>query len=61
RGNAGRIFFAVISAILLQSLYLSLFNFALVSNIGLFLLYLIVFAPLVFCLFMLSRAGENLP
>ncbi|MEM8833221.1 MAG: LPS export ABC transporter permease LptF [Pseudomonadota bacterium] len=60
RGGSGRIFFAVLSVILLQSLYLALFNYALVSNIGLALLYCVVFLPLSFCLFMLSRAGESL-
>jgi len=60
RGNTGRIFVAVASIILLQSLYLSLFNYALISVIGLFLLYAVVFLPLFFSLFMLSRSGEHL-
>lgn len=60
RGNVGRIFLAVVSIILMQSLYLSLYNFATISQIGLILLYAVVFLPLFTCLFILSPPGEDM-
>lgn len=60
RGQSGRIIFAVTATIILQSLYLSVFNLAGVTNYGLILLYVIIFLPLIFALFVLSPWGEDL-
>jgi len=59
RGQSGRISLAILTIIFLQSLYLSAFN--IVSNpiVGLVFLYIIVFVPLLFSLFVLSPLGEK--
>lgn len=59
RGQVRRIILAVISVAVLQGLYLSAFNLAGESNIGLVFMYVLVIAPIVFCLFMMSRLSEN--
>ena len=60
RGQSGRIMTAVVATIIIQSLYLSVFNYAVTSVIGLIILYIIVFLPLTFSIFALSPFGENL-
>lgn len=81
RGQAKRILWAVMAVILLQGLYLSVFNIATQSLFGLSLshvvnlgaisltaqslfglslLYLVVFSPIIFCLFFLSSFGEKM-
>lgn len=60
RGQAKRIFAATIAVILLQGLYLGVFNLAAKSIFGLILMYFIVFAPIVFSLFSLSIFGEKI-
>lgn len=60
RGQFGRVTLAVLTIIILQSLYLSFFNIASNSILGLFALYVIVFAPLAFSLFILSPFGEKI-
>lgn len=59
RGQAKRIFVAVSLIVLLQGLYLSAFNLAVETIFGLFLMYGIIFIPLVFSLFFLSVVGEK--
>lgn len=59
RGQNKRIFMAVMGVIVLQSLYLAVFNLAIESFIGLILMYLIVFLPIVLGLFILSSVGEK--
>lgn len=60
RGQAKRIFAAVLMVIVFQSLYLAAFNIAAQGVIGLLLMYGIIFIPLVFSLFFLSAGGETL-
>ena len=60
RGQSRRIMLAVISATALQGLYLTAFNFARNSDFGLVLMYALVIAPVVLCLFLLSRASETM-
>ncbi len=60
RGQTGHISMAVVIAIILQSLYLSLYNVATSSIIGLIMLYIIVFFPLILSVFILSKWGEDL-
>lgn len=59
RGRTGHISMAVIIAIILQSLYLSFYNIATSSLVGLIFLYLIVFFPLILSIFILSKRGED--
>lgn len=60
RGRTGHISMAVIITIILQSLFLSFYNVATSSIIGLIILYIIVFLPLMLGLFILSKWGEDL-
>lgn len=59
RGQTKRIFIAVLLIIIFQSLYLSVFNITSNGIIGLFLMYSVVFVPIIFCLFLLSAVGEK--
>ena len=47
RGQGNRLFFAVITIVVLQGIYLATFNIAQESNVGLVFMYLSVFAPIV--------------
>ncbi len=58
RGQARRVFFAVLVIIVLQGLYLGVFNVAMKSSLGLVLMYAVVFLPLFLSLFLLSKLGE---
>lgn len=60
RGQVKRIMLAVISVAVIQGLYLSVFNFARESDVGLILMYALVIVPSVVCLFMMSRISEGL-
>ncbi len=60
RGQARRITLAVVSAAILQGLYLSAFNLAGESHLGLILMYALVLVPITFCAFMLSPISEGL-
>ena len=60
RGQSKRIFLTVLLAVILQGLYLGVFNMAAQSLFGLVFMYLIVFVPLVISLFFLSTLGENI-
>ena len=59
RGQAGRVATAVIATIILQGLYLSIFNLAQKNLMGLILMYVIVLAPLFVAIFILSSWGEK--
>lgn len=60
RGQVKRIMLAVISVGVLQGLYLSAFNLAGNNVLGLVAMYVLVVAPIVFCLFVMSKASETL-
>lgn len=60
RGHVGRVSLAIIIVTMLQGLYLSVFNLAQTSLLGLIFMYVIVFVPLLFSLFVLSALGENI-
>jgi len=60
RSHAKQIAGAIITVILLQSLYLAAFNIAANSNLGLILMYSIVFLPITLGLLFLSTKGERL-
>lgn len=60
RGQSRRITLAVISSIIIQSFYLSIFNIATTSMFALVILYMIVFVPLGLALFILSPLGEKI-
>lgn len=59
RGQAKRITLAVLSVAVIQGLYLSVFNYARDSDVGLVLMYVLVIVPIIFCVFMLSRLSEK--
>jgi lipopolysaccharide export system permease protein len=59
RGQTKRIFMAVVAVIVMQGLYLGSFNLATQSAFGLFVMYLIVFVPVLVSLFLLSHWGEK--
>lgn len=59
-GQVKRIMLAVISVAVIQGLYLSMFNLSRESDVGLILMYALVIAPVLFCLFMMSRVSEGL-
>ncbi len=59
RGQGRRIAIAIACIVALQGSFLAVFNLSRQSNFGLILMYLIVFVPLVFNLFLLSGAGEK--
>lgn len=60
RGQGKRIFLAVAAVILLQSLYLSIFNFVGKNSMGILILYLVVFLPIIIGGVALSSMGEKL-
>lgn len=60
RGQAKRIFSAVVSIIILQGLYLGTFNMATEGRAGLILFYAVVLIPIVLSFFLLSHYGERL-
>ena len=60
RGQSKKVFIAVGSIIILQSLYLSVFNIAPYGTAGLTLMYLIVLLPIVLGLLLLSSFGERI-
>ncbi|MEM9469197.1 MAG: LptF/LptG family permease [Pseudomonadota bacterium] len=60
RGQSQRVFYASLSVIALQGLFLAIANKTVGSAIGVLLLYMIVFLPLFFSLFMLSPWSEKL-
>ena len=60
RGHVRRVVGAVFICTVLQALYLSAFNFARKSDLGLVLMYLIVLIPIIACGFLLSSASEGL-
>jgi lipopolysaccharide export system permease protein len=59
RGQTKRIALAVVLAILIQALYLAAFNYARNSNIGLVLMYILVFCPILAGSLILSGFGEE--
>lgn len=59
RGQAKRITLAVLSVAVLQGTYLSVFNIAKQSDVGVVLMYLLVVVPCVLCVFLLSRFSER--
>ncbi len=60
RGHTKKIAIAILVAVLLQSLYLSVYNIAAKHHIGLILMYFITVSPIALCIFMLSGASEQL-
>lgn len=60
RGQNKRIMGCILTSIILQSSYLSVYSLARNSDIGIFMLYLIPILPLVIGLFLLSKKSENL-
>jgi lipopolysaccharide export system permease protein len=60
RGQSKRITLAVGSVIVMQGLYLSIFNKAEESLVALVLMHMIVFIPLLISLFLLSSFGEKI-
>lgn len=60
RGQNKRIMGCILTSIILQSSYLSVYSLARNSDIGIFILYLIPILPLVIGLFLLSKKSENL-
>lgn len=59
RGQARRIIIAVLSAVLIQGLYIAAFNLARQSNVGLAMMYLLAIIPLGIGLFLLSGFGDK--
>lgn len=59
RGQVGRVVFVIVGVVVMQSLYLTAFNLAQNSNVGLVLMYILVAFPIGFCGFILSKFGEN--
>ncbi len=59
RGQGWRVITAIAVTVLIQTLYLAAFNMAHDKNIGLVLMYLLVFIPLGTCILLLSRYGEG--
>lgn len=60
QGQARRMFFAIITIITLQGLYLSAFNLAQKNDFGLVLMYLIILLPTIINLMLLSKAGDHI-
>lgn len=60
RGQVGRIIAAVVAIVALQGLYLTCYNLAKQTHVGLLCMYILVFAPLGGGLFMLSHWSEGL-
>jgi len=59
RGQVGRVVVVIVGVVVMQSLYLTAFNLAQNSNVGLVLMYILVAFPIGFCGFILSKFGEN--
>ena len=59
RGHTKKIAIAILIAVLLQSMYLSVYNMATKNSFGLILMYFITISPIVLCLFMLSGMSEK--
>ncbi len=59
RGQRWRIVFAILGTIIIQSVYLAAFNMARHTNWGLFLMYILIFIPLIGSLFLLSSFSET--
>lgn len=59
RGNVKRILTAVVLVVVLQGLFISLYNVARQNDAGLYMLYVVVFAPLLSGLFLLSPLSET--
>lgn len=60
RGHTKKIAMAILVAVILQSLYLSIYNMAAKNTIGIFLMYFITMTPIAVSLFTLSGFSENL-
>ncbi len=60
RGMGKRIGFAIITVVLIESLYLAAFNMSRNADIGLVLMYLLVFGPLFLGLYFLSPRSEGM-
>ncbi len=60
RGQSKRIFFAIVSVTAIQGFYLGSFNLATQNLFGFIFMYIIVFAPLLISLFLLSTWGEKI-
>ena len=59
RGQAKRIALAVITVILIQGLFLTAYNIARNNNLGLVLMYVLSFAPIILGLFFLNTRSER--
>lgn len=60
RGQGKRIVLAIFCALVIQGGYISVYNMARNSDIGLVLMYLLIIIPIVVCSFLLSGASENI-
>jgi len=60
RGQNKRIMGCILTSIILQSSYLSVYSLARNSDVGIFMLYLVPILPLIIGLFLLSKKSENL-
>lgn len=60
RGQNRRIMGCILTSIILQSSYLSVYSLARNSDVGIFMLYLVPILPLIIGLFLLSKKSENL-
>ena len=60
KGQSARITLVILSAVTIQGLYLTAFNLARNSDIGLILMYALVILPLFACIFVLSPMGEDI-
>ncbi len=60
KGQGMRVMMAVISVVILQSLFLSSASMAMQNILGIILLYSVVFVPLILALFVLSPLGETM-
>jgi len=59
RGQAKRIALIAVPVAFIQGAYLSAFSIAQDHYIGLVMMYILVFAPIAVCLFMMSKVSEN--
>jgi lipopolysaccharide export system permease protein len=60
RGNLRKIIVAIVLVMLIQGLFLSAYNMSRNSNIGLVLMYILTFVPILLSLALLGRHSENL-
>ncbi len=60
RGQTQQMIGAVTGVIIIQGLYLAAFNMSAQSNVGLILMYILVFVPMISGLLLLSQKGEKL-